>query len=122
MENVNRYSNSQEETIPLTHQSQADENPNLSEDLLETAGVDDNETEINESETTTQLVSPLVETQIDKDPGNTSESSIELVNGGINPTGRGCKRKRRSKFSSLDVELLNSSKAVELLLSAEEKH
>ena len=120
MENVNRYSNSQEETIPLTHQSQADENPNLSEDLLETAGVDDNETEINESETTTQLVSPLVETQIDKDPGNTSESSIELVNGGINPTGRGCKRKRRSKFSSLDVELLNSSKAVELLLSAEE--
>ena len=121
MENASRPLNSQEETIPLAHQSQTDENPNLSEDLLETAGVDDDETEVNESETTTQLISPqLVETQIDRDPGNTSESSTEPVNDGKNPTGRGCKRKRRSKFSSLDVELLNSSKAVELLLSVEE--
>ena len=95
MENASRSLNSQEETIPLTHQPQTDENPNLSEDLLETAGVDDDETEVNESETTTQLISPqLVETQIDKDPGNTSESSTEPVNDGINPTGRGCKRKR----------------------------
>ena len=123
MENISKSLSSQEETIPLATESQTNENTDLSEDLLETVGIVDDGTEVNESETTTQLVSPrLIDTQIDRDPGESSESSTGPANDDFNPTRRGSiKRKRQStrnrkpKFSSLNIEELNSSKIVGLL-------
>ena len=123
MENINKPSLSQEETIPLTNESPINGNPNSSEDLLEIVGVGEDDADVNESETTTQLIPELVETQTDRDPGNTSGSSTEPVNDNdIRSGGRGRKRKRQSKYLSLDVELLNSSKAVELLAAADDTH
>ena len=123
MENVSKSLSSQEETIPLATESQTNENTDLSEDLLETVGIVDDGTEVNESETTAQLVSPrLIDTQIDRDLGESSESSTGPANDDFNPTRRGSiKRKRQStrnrkqRFSSLNIEELNSSKIVGLL-------